>query len=168
MTLCARIALKSSLLTGFQETDLPCRPLLGLFLDLAGFPAPDFQDPRFQQHRFKPVEITIYRLEGTLTEYKEEMSGDYHLILTRDRGETMIVAVPNPDPAFVSPSSPWAKEIAAVHKTITDRLNPSSQFQFTHLRVRVTGVGYFSRPRRAHGEAVNGIQLHPVIGIEFL
>ena len=81
--------------------------------DLAGFPAPDRRDPSFQQHRFKPVEVTIYRVEGTLTEYKkEERSGVYHLILSDDDGETMIAVAADPD--AVAPSSRWAKEIAAV------------------------------------------------------
>jgi hypothetical protein len=109
----------------------------------------------------------MYSVEGTLTAYKEEMSGDYHLILADDSGQTMIAAAPNPDPAFVSPSSRWAKEIAAVHKTIKDRLNPTSQFKETNLRVRVIGVGYFSYPHGVRGEAKNAIQLHPVTNIEF-
>src|SRR5712692_5998779 len=135
--------------------------------DLVGFPAPDTRDTRFKEHRFGPVEITIYRVEGTLTAYKEETSGDYHLVLSDDRGETMIAAAPNPGPAFVSTSSRWAKEIAAVHMAIKDRLNPTSQFVDTNLRVRITGVGYFSFRHGARGEAKNAIQLHPIIGIEF-
>jgi hypothetical protein len=136
--------------------------------ELAAFPPPDSRDPRFQEHRFKPVEITLYRVEGTLTSYKEEMSGDYHLILTDDSGETMIAAAPNPDPAFVSPSSRWAREIAAVHKVIQDRLHPTARFSAAHVRVRVTGLGYFSFPHGVRGEAKNAVQLHPVIAIEFL
>jgi len=135
--------------------------------DLAGFPAPDRRDPSFRQHRFKPVEVTIYRVEGTLTEYKkEERSGVYHLILTDDDGETMIAVAADPD--AVAPSSRWAKEIAAVRKTIMDRLNPTDFFTKTNLRVRVTGVGYFSYPHLVRGEAKNAVQLQPVIAIEFL
>jgi len=136
--------------------------------DLVELPAPDTRDPRFMDHRSRPVEITIYRVEGTLTAYKEEASGDYHLILTDESGETMIVAVPDSDPSFVSPSSRWVKEIAAVRKAIKDRLNPTPQFADTKLRVRVTGIGYFSFPHRVRGEAKNAIQLHPIISIEFL
>jgi hypothetical protein len=136
--------------------------------ELAAFPPPDSRDPRFQEHRFKPVETTLYRVEGTLTAYKEEMSGDYHLILTDESGETMIAAAPNPDPAFVAPSSRWAKEIAAVHKAIKDRLNPTSRFEQVHVKVRVTGLGYFSYPHGVRGEAKNAVQLHPVTSIEFL
>jgi hypothetical protein len=137
--------------------------------DLVGLPAPDNpRDPSFQDHRQKPVETTIYTVEGTLTGYKEEASGDYHLILADTGGETMIVAVPNPDPAFVSSSSRWAKEIAAVRNTIEGSLKPTFLFTQTNLRVRVTGLGYFSFRHGAAGEAKNAIQLHPVIGIEFL
>jgi len=136
--------------------------------DLVDIPPPqDRRDPRLQEHRLPPVETTIYSVEGTVTAYKEEMSGDYHLVVADDSGQTMIVAAPNPNPAFVSPSSRWAKEIAAVHKTIKDRLNPTSLFTETNLRVRVAGVGYFSYPHGARGEAKNALQLHPVTSIEF-
>jgi hypothetical protein len=135
--------------------------------ELAAVPAPDSRDPHFQEHRFKPVETTIYRVEATVTSCKQEINGDYHLIL-EDSGETMIAAAPNPDPAFVSPSSRWVKEITAVRKAIDERLHPTARFTETHLKVRITGIGYFSYPHAVRGEARNAVQLHPVIAIEFL
>jgi len=135
--------------------------------DLVEFPAPGSRDPQYQDHRFKPVETTIYRVEGILIASREEISGDYHLILQGATGATMIAAAPNPDPKFVSPSSRWVKEIVAVRKAIEDRLNPTSRFADTNLRVRVTGLGYFDTPHHARGEAKNAVQLHPIIGIEF-
>ena len=136
--------------------------------ELAAFPAPNSRDPQFQEHRIQPVETTIYRVQATVTAYKEETNGDYHLILTDENGETMVAAAPNPDPAFVSPSSRWAKEIAAVRKAIDERLHPTFRFSESHLKVRVTGLGYFSYPHGVRGEAKNAVQLHPVIAIEFL
>jgi hypothetical protein len=35
-------------------------------------------------------------------------------------------------------------------------------------KVRVTGVGFFDKIHGQTGAAPNGIELHPVLGIEFL
>jgi hypothetical protein len=128
----------------------------------------DSRDPKYQNRRIAPVELTIYSVEADVNAYKEEVSGDYHLVLIDESGETMLVAAPNPDPSFISPSSRWANEIAVVYKKIKDKLNPTGVFQKTHLRVRVTGVGYVSFLHGAAGEAKNAIQLHPLLGIDFL
>jgi uncharacterized membrane-anchored protein YhcB (DUF1043 family) len=136
---------------------------------LTSLPLPgDSSDPKYQDRRINPVEFTIYSVEADAIKCKEEISGDYHLVLKDESGETMIVAAPNPDPAFVSSSSRWAKEIEVVHNKIKDKLDPTGTFKDTHLRVRVTGVGFFEFTHGATGEAKNGVQLHPLIDIEFL
>src|SRR5262249_39555018 len=131
-------------------------------------PPGDSRDPKYQDRRINPVEFTIYSVEADAIACKEELSGDYHLVLKDESGETMIVAAPNPDPAFVLRSSRWANEIALVHKKIKDKLNPTGTFKDTHLRVRVTGVGFVGFSHGATGEAKNALQLHPLIDIEFL
>src|SRR5262249_53546414 len=85
-------------------------------------PPGDSRDPKYQDRRINPVEFTIYSVEADAIACKEELSGDYHLVLKDESGETMIVAAPNPDPAFVLRSSRWANEIALVHKKIKDKL----------------------------------------------
>ncbi len=64
------------------------------------------------EHRVKPVEITIWRVQVDITAIKRESDGDYHLVLQGDSGETMIGEVPEPDPEYIK-NSPWADNIKA-------------------------------------------------------
>ena len=73
-----------------------------------------------------------------------------------------------PDPASVEPSSPWAQAIAAVRTQIADKLAPQYKYKESDLKVRITGVGFFSTPHRQVGLAPNAIELHPVLSVELL
>jgi hypothetical protein len=96
------------------------------------------------------------------------LSQNYHLNLQGDSGKTMIANCPHPDPRFVPPGSRWAKEIARVRSQIEDRLKPDKARKRVNERVRITGVGFFNHVHGQWGVAPNGIELTPVLSIEWL
>ena len=85
--------------------------------ELVSAPRPaDMPDPRkeyqaFQSRRAPPIETTVWTLDCEITAAKLEQDGDYHLVLRSPSGETMIAEVPDPDPQFVSPQSPFVSDI---------------------------------------------------------
>jgi hypothetical protein len=129
----------------------------------------DIDFPAFQRNRAHPVETTIWTVEAEIIACKEEDDGDYHIVIQGDRGETMIVEVPDPDSAFVDPSSPWAAAIKSSREEIQTRLKPERTLKKVRERALITGVGFFDRVHGQTGVAAsNGIELHPVLGVEWI
>lgn len=123
---------------------------------------------KYQNHRAAPVENTIWRVEADLVALKLEADGDYHLVIKGATGQTMVAEVPNPTPPFVNPASPWARQIAEARAAIDERLAPTPKLMRTSQRLRIDGIGFFDRVGGQSGMAPNGIELHPVISIDFL
>ncbi len=121
----------------------------------------------YQNKRACPIECKIFTLQAKVILLRKDLSGDYKLVLQGPSGETMIAAAPNPDPAFVSPTSRWANEIKIVRDEIDKKILPKTKDGRLNVMVRITGVGFFDLRHGRAGEAPNGIQLHPVIKIEF-
>jgi len=116
--------------------------------------------------RADPVEVTVYRMEARLLRLFGEADGDYHLVLAsrEDTTITMIAEVPDPGCAGACASG-FAETYAHVRQKLLDYLN-SPQSQARPL-VRITGVGFFDYNHGQWGVAPNGIELHPVLDVEF-
>lgn len=118
--------------------------------------------------RIAPVELTVYRVRATLTGYKREADSDYHLVIADASGQTMIAEVPSP--SCVGATSPFRPAIAAARRAV-DRQFPGAErqttFQATSRPVTVTGVGFFDFLHGQAGVAPNGIELHPVLALDF-
>jgi hypothetical protein len=116
--------------------------------------------------RADPVEVTVYRVEARLLALFGEADGDYHLVLAslRDPTITMIAEVPDPRCAGACASGN-AEVYARLRQKLMDRLN-SPQSESRPL-VRVTGAGFFDFLHGQRGVAPNGIELHPVLDVEF-
>ena len=116
--------------------------------------------------RADSVEVTVYRVEARLLALFGEADGDYHLVLAspRDLSITMIAEVPDPGCAGACASGN-AEVYARVRLKLMDRLN-SPQSEARPL-IRVTGVGFFDYLHGQRGIAPNGIELHPVLEVEF-
>lgn len=104
----------------------------------------------YQNSRAAGVERTVYTVEAEIVAYKEEDDGDYHLEIRGQSGQAMVAEIPNPDPKF------------------EDKLKPTRRIQKAIVRARITGIGFFDIVHGQLGMAPNGLELHPVIGIEFL
>lgn len=121
--------------------------------------------------RAAPVETTLYRVTVEIVEFKYERDdADLHVVVrdpVRDPSRTMIVELP--DPTFVPKVSPWRSQIAEARRRFYARYKPTTRFKGGSRQVAtITGVGFFDPPHGQRGLAENGIELHPVLSVEFL
>ncbi|PYS20718.1 MAG: hypothetical protein DMF72_20235 [Acidobacteria bacterium] len=111
-----------------------------------------------------------------MTVYKKEADVDYHIVLTDDTGHTMVAEIPSPacilaqnpsGPGRVLVSSPFTQGIMDSRAKFDSRFTATSFFQTANVPVRVTGVGFFDFIHGQTGVAPNGIELHPILSIDF-
>lgn len=78
--------------------------------------------PAFKSVRANQTEVTIWRLEATITGLKHEADGDYHLVLkSNNTTAEMVGEIPTPSTVFVG-DSPWLANIADARQQIDDKL----------------------------------------------
>jgi len=116
--------------------------------------------------RSDPTELTVYRVEARLLSLFSEADGDYHLVLASpsDATITMIAEVPDPGCAGACASG-FAGVYARTRQKLMDYLN--SARSVARPLVQITGVGFFDYIHGQRGVAPNGIELHPVLDVEF-
>jgi hypothetical protein len=131
--------------------------------------------------RSEGAEETVWELNATLTGYKHESDGDYHLVIADDQRNTMIAEIP--DPAALAPGSFFAAQITAVRQAFDEQFGlheaaPAAATEFAAAAmapalvavaesVTLRGLGFFDFAHGQDGVAPNAIELHPVISIEF-
>jgi hypothetical protein len=123
--------------------------------------------------RIAPTEATVYVVNATMTLFKKETDVDYHIVLQDDTGHTMIAEIPSPA-CILSPTSPRAlvtsplgAGIANSREKFDARFTATPNFQPVSVPVRVKGVAFFDFIHGQTGVAPNGIELHPVLDIDF-
>lgn len=77
--------------------------------------------PAFQRKRSGTAEVTIWKLDVTITVLKLEADGDYHLVLEGASGDTMVGEIPTGTTNFVG-DSPWLQNIKAARQAVDDKL----------------------------------------------
>ncbi len=87
----------------------------------AGMEDPKVDPPQFNAKRNGITELTIWRIDVTITGLKHEKDGDYHLVLQGDTTATMVGEIPTPTSVFVG-DSPWLDNIKAARAEIDDKL----------------------------------------------
>lgn len=127
--------------------------------------APGTADPALRRHRAAPVETTLWSVGATLTGAQGNDDGDYHLTLRDASGHILTGELP--DPARMGTPSRFAPQMRAARAALVRRLHPGEKPRLVSVPVRVTGLGYWGRAGSRPGNAPNGIQLHPIIGIQF-
>jgi hypothetical protein len=119
--------------------------------------------------RFGKPETTIYRVDCILMEAKyEDDDKDYHVVIRDPYGpplNTMIIELPRPD--AVPLTSPFRERIRLVREDFDRRFRVPKKFVPLNVRARVWGVGFFDFVHGQRGVAPNGIELHPVLKIEY-
>jgi hypothetical protein len=70
-------------------------------------------------NRIYPVEDRTWQVTATLTQYKLEADGDYHLVIKDAAGRKMIAEIPYV--SCVPSSSRWRSSIAAARRTFAGR-----------------------------------------------
>ncbi len=115
--------------------------------------------------RITPTETTVFTIDATLTKYKLEADSDYHLVIADGNGHTMIAEIP--DPACVGATSPFLGDIQTARQVFDNNYSATGTFQTADIPVCLTGVGFFDFIHGQTGVAPNGIELHPVLGVQF-
>lgn len=164
-------------------------PTVTTIANLVTLPVPAVRPP---DARTPGAEETVWQLDATLTGYKQEADGDYHLVITDDQGHTMIAEIP--DPAQLAPGSFFAQQIAAARQAFDTQLGAPpapvmaapataaaaevvggvaaaaaalSTLVAASEPVTLQGLGFFDFAHGQDGVAPNAIELHPVISIVF-
>jgi SH3 domain-containing protein/excalibur calcium-binding domain-containing protein len=117
------------------------------------------------KQRLEPTETTVWVIQATLIMYKQEDDSDYHLVISDEDDNTMIVEIPSPD--CVGNNSPFLVGIALARMQFDDQFTATSSPDEVSIPVQVTGVGFFDSLHGQTGVAPNGIELHPVLNIIF-
>ncbi|MDQ3817288.1 MAG: Ig-like domain-containing protein, partial [Acidobacteriota bacterium] len=97
----------------------------------------------------------------------------YHIVLQDNHGHTIIAEIPSPA-CVLTPTSPrqlvsglFSSGIATAREKFDARFNATTFFQTANVPVRVKGVAFFDFIHGQTGVAPNGIELHPVLDIDF-
>lgn len=115
-------------------------------------------------NRVNPTELTDFTISATLTGFKLEADNDYHLVIS-DGTRTMIVEIPNP--GCVGSGSLFRPQISQARAKFDSHYVAGGSFQSVSVSVTVTGIGFFDKIHGQTGVAPNGIELHPVLNIDF-
>lgn len=118
-----------------------------------------------QSNRLSPTETEVYQIQATLLEVNQTDDLDYHLLIADAAGHQMIAEIP--DPQCVAVSSSVRAQIENARKYIDQKIQVTHKPQKVNIPISVTGLGFFDVPH-AQGAAVNGIELHPVLNINFV
>ncbi|HET6331437.1 MAG TPA: PKD domain-containing protein, partial [Holophagaceae bacterium] len=137
-------------------------PQTNTIATMRGWPAPS---PIPANNRVSPYETTVWVLNATLTQYKLENDSDIHLVLQDASGLTMIAEIPLP--SCVGSSSPFLNGITNARAQFNAVYTATGSFQTANVPVKLTGIGMFDFLHGQTGVAPNGIELHPVIDIQF-
>ncbi len=115
--------------------------------------------------RVAPYETTVWTINATLTQYKLESDSDYHLVIRDQSGNTIVTEIPFP--GCVGSGSPFGVSIANARAKFDAMFTPDGNFQFVSVPVQITGVAMFDFPHGQTGAAPNGIEIHPILDINF-
>jgi hypothetical protein len=149
-------------------------PIATTIDNLRSFPAPVDPPGPPDNARVVPTETTVWVVDATMTLFKKETDVDYHIVIQDDNGHTMVTEIPSPaclittDPPRVPSYSPFSAAIANARAKFDAKFAATPFFQQVSVPVRVTGVGFFDFIHGQTGVAPNGIELHPILDINFL
>ena len=117
--------------------------------------------------RFQPAEFKTFKVSGILVGIKKEKDEDYHIVIQApdDVEGTMIVESVSPN---CTDGSLFTQEIEDVRAAIDAKIKSiGSKLKKLNLPVIVMGIGFYDPIHGQTGVAPNGIELHPILGIEF-
>ena len=126
---------------------------------------PPVNPNRLKDTRYAPTELTVFEVTGVLVYIKSEDDEDYHLVIRDDSGRTMIVESPADNCVG---KGKLAADVRAARKAIDDNVGPvTKKAKKPKVTVTVTGIGFFDPIHGQTGVAPNGIELHPLLSIDF-
>jgi len=114
--------------------------------------------------RISPTELEVFWVNATMIGYKKEKDQDYHIVIEY-KSNTMIVEIP--DPSCVGSTSPFRSKIIKARNTFDSSFDATTTYKTCKVPTSITGVGFFDFIHGQTGVAPNGIELHPVLSIDF-
>src|SRR5246127_3311998 len=91
-------------------------PVAGTIAGMVALAVPAVRPP---DARVPGAEETVWELNATLTGYKHESDGDYHLVIADGQGHTMIAEIP--DPAALAPGGSCTAQIPAARQAFDNQ-----------------------------------------------
>jgi len=131
----------------------------------ADMPGTGAMPERYKTHRIKPVEVTVWSIEGTVVNVAAEHDGDYRLIVADKNGEQVTCILP--DPALVPKAGRFSNRINAARAVVVKKFKPTFEPRDVKVPVQLTGLGYFGRFNSDANKSPEGFQLHPVFSVKF-
>jgi hypothetical protein len=131
------------------------------------FPSRGGVPRKWYTERVRPYETSIVRLKDVrLKAYKLEPDSDYHLVIEDGNGNTMVAEIVHPQ-CVRSQDEELLEKFRKARADFDARFRATSRYQETDTEVTIVGVPFFDRPHGARGGADNGIEIHPVLEIDF-
>lgn len=131
------------------------------FASLTGFP------PKWSYYQRAGVaEFRIWQITAYLTKKKNEADEDYHLVI-KSGSRYLVAEIPSVN-CVENTIEPLKSMIIKARTDFDEWFAAQPDKKNFNQKVRVTGLGFFDRVHGAEGTSPNGIELHPVIKIEFL
>jgi hypothetical protein len=112
--------------------------------------------------RLSPMEIQVYRIRAKVLKAEQEHDGDYKLLVSDPDDPNLLMVVEVPEAECLS--AQYQKALREVRSAL-DQARRAGKLTATPVAT-LEGVGYwgFVKPGQT---AANGIQLHPVLRLEF-
>ncbi len=139
---------------------------------LAGAPVPAGYQQYNDTTRYAPYEVESVTVRANLVGWKIEADHDYHLVISdiNNPSKTMIIEPPDPTCAMACASG-FQTYYQNVRTKLTNCFGqvPSGFTNFpAGVVVDVTGIPFFDALHGQTGVAPNGIEIHPVLNINFV
>ena len=140
--------------------------------DLTTAPVPANYDQYNDTTRYAPYETQAYRVRAVLVGWKTETDHDYHMVIAdvNNPNVTMIIEPPDPNCSSACDGG-FANYFSSVRQKLVNCFgNPPSSFTNfkSGIVVDVTGVAEFDALHGQTGVAPNGIEIHPLMSINFI
>lgn len=139
---------------------------------LAAIPVPAGYDQYNDTTRYAPTETQVYTVRAVLVGWKIENDHDYHIVVAdpNNPNSTMIVEPPD-ETCSAACDSGFGPDFTASRNAISNCFGavPSTFTSFpSGVVVDITGVPLFDALHGQTGVAPNGIEIHPVLKINYV
>jgi hypothetical protein len=131
---------------------------------MRSWPAPS---PIPMNNRVLPYETTIWTVFATMVKFKAEDDSDIHIVLQEGSNASVTNIGELACADCVGASSPLSAMIANARSQFNARYTATTSFQTVNAPVVIKGVGMFDFLHGQTGVAPNGIELHPILDIDF-
>jgi hypothetical protein len=155
-----------------DESLISWTPIATTVSALRGLAVPSNYDQYNDTSRYAPVEEQVYTVQAILVGWKIENDHDFHLVLAdpNDPSATMIAEPPDPACSDACDSG-FSQVFSSVRAKLTNCFGqpPTTFTNFSQTIVaNFTGVGFFDVVHGQTGVAPNGIELHPLLDVQFV